>query len=181
MDFGFLFHSRTVISRLPMKKAQRWDMVSVWPYHILRTVVVLKYMWCKWYFNYGISLSSLLQLHFIIVYYPQLFMLDYDFKAPREFASSNKWGRELRIDFLLSRENTLPSQPFWARLHSWIYMTTLSEAVIFHLGCFPIRNKERNGNAGFPSVGFEMQMVSVGKELTAAVKAESFTAELWVT
>lgn len=40
-------------------------MVSVWLTDL--TMVVLKYMWCGWYFTYSASLSSPLQLHLIIL------------------------------------------------------------------------------------------------------------------
>lgn len=84
----------------------------------------------------------------------------------------------MRIDFLLGKENTLPPEARRATLHSHIYVTASSEAVIFHWGCFSIRNKE-NGGVHLTYLGCSSGYWSLwGEALTVALRAESIAGEL---
>lgn len=139
-----------------------------------------------WYFNYRISLSS----HFVIASDNSLLSTAFHAwllnRISRLLGSLPAVTNEAENWELISywaMKNTLPPCAHSARLHPQIHMTTLSEAVIFHWCCFPIRNLEI-GDKDLAFVGFFDAVVNAGlhggKKLTAVVKAKSFTAEIWV-
>ena len=139
-------------------------------------------MWCGWYFNYSISLSSFPQLHLIIVYYPWLFMLDYQvgfqgFSGSLPEATNEAENWEL-ISYWAEKTPSLlkPTELDFTLGYTWQLYSRLSYfvGVVSH-------KKKRNDDADLPS-GYCDPAVNAAlslwrTELTTAVQAMGFTAE----